>query len=435
MMARSGGRLALWAGLGVCLISINLRPGATSVGPVLDEARDALGLNGVAAALLVALPGLCFAIFGALAVLTARLTGVIGALALGTVLMTAGLLTRVLATGGTGFLLLTAVALAGAALGNVLVPAFIKSTVPRHQTLLLTLYTTGLAIGSTAPGLIGRRIIDAGLGDWRTSLGLWGVVAGVAAVGWIFAAGRQRGRIGVTRTRTGVPLLRLFRSRRAIALAIFFGVQSAQAYVAFGFLPQILRDDGLDPSRASDMAALYAFWGLPTGLLLPLLVARVKDVRWLMWTCCGLYALGYLGLLVAASDLPWLWVGCLGLGGAAFPLALALIGGRTRDIRITAALSGFAQSAGYVCAAAGPFLIGLLNAWTGGWTVPLLVLIASIAALAWSGNIIGRPGTVDDEIGSIATPTKAAKAAELVAADEETAPVEDISPSDEDSAP
>jgi CP family cyanate transporter-like MFS transporter len=406
MMTRAGGRPALWAGLGVCLIAINLRPGATSIGPVLDEAQAGLGLGGVATALLIALPGLCFAIFGAFAVVTARLTGLVGALALGAILIAAGLLTRVLAVGSTVFLLLTAVALAGAALGNVLVPAFIKVIGARHQTILMTIYTTGLAIGSTAPGLIERRLINAGLGDWRTGLGLWGVVAGVTALAWVFAAGRQRGHIGPARTRTSVPVRQLFRSRRAVALAIFFGVQSAQAYVIFGLLPQILRDGGVSASRASDLAAFYAFWGLPGGLIIPLIVARARDTRWFVWICCGLYAIGYAGLLLAGAELPWLWVGCLGLGGSAFPMALTLVTSRTRDPRVTAALSGFAQSVGYVCAAAGPFLIGLIHAWTGGWIVPILVLLASITLLLWSGDIIGRPGVVDDEVGPLRDPAE-----------------------------
>ncbi|MDR0416458.1 MAG: MFS transporter [Propionibacteriaceae bacterium] len=399
MTTRTGSRAALWATLGVCVIAFNLRPGATSVGPVLEEARTALGMGGVEASLLIALPGLVFAVFGALAVATARLVGLVGGLALSAVLIAAGLGTRILAVEPTGFLLLSVVALAGAGVGNVLVPVFVKTAPPRRQTPLLTFYTVCLAAGSAAPGLLSRRIIDAGLGDWRTSLGLWGAVAGVAALGWVFAAGRQRGRVGPARHRAGVGLRHLFRSRRAVALAVFFGLQSAQAYVLFGVLPQILRDKGVPALEASDLAAFLAIWGLPAGLVVPPLAARLKDVRPLVWIFAGLYGCGYLGLLLAGAAAPWLWVGCLGAAGAAFPLALALVPGRTRDLDVTAALSGFSQSAGYLCAAAGPFLIGLLNAWTGGWTAPLLVLIASMAVFVWAGGIIGRPGLVDAELG------------------------------------
>ena len=40
----------------VLLISVNLRPGATSLGPVLEEVSGALGLDGSGAGMLTAQP-------------------------------------------------------------------------------------------------------------------------------------------------------------------------------------------------------------------------------------------------------------------------------------------------------------------------------------------------------------------------------------------
>ena len=53
--------------VGLILLSFNLRPAAVSVGPVLEEVRDGLGLTGPEAGLLTSLPVLAFAVFGALA--------------------------------------------------------------------------------------------------------------------------------------------------------------------------------------------------------------------------------------------------------------------------------------------------------------------------------------------------------------------------------
>ena len=50
------GRWAL--GAGIVLTSLMLRPGATSVGPVLAEIRGGVGMGPTGAALLAALPGL-----------------------------------------------------------------------------------------------------------------------------------------------------------------------------------------------------------------------------------------------------------------------------------------------------------------------------------------------------------------------------------------
>ncbi|MBF6892400.1 MFS transporter, partial [Acinetobacter baumannii] len=57
------------------LVALNLRPGASTVGPVLDEIRDGLGMSGGAAGALTGLPGLCFGVGGALAVGLGRRVG------------------------------------------------------------------------------------------------------------------------------------------------------------------------------------------------------------------------------------------------------------------------------------------------------------------------------------------------------------------------
>ncbi|MFC6345525.1 MFS transporter, partial [Nocardioides hankookensis] len=50
--------------VGIVLLSLNLRPAAVSVGPVLDEIRDAFSMSGPAAGLLTSLPVIGFAVFG-----------------------------------------------------------------------------------------------------------------------------------------------------------------------------------------------------------------------------------------------------------------------------------------------------------------------------------------------------------------------------------
>ena len=65
----------------------------------------------------------------------------------------------------------------------------------------------------------------------------------------------------------------------------------------------------------------------------------------------------------------------------------------------TAALSGFAQATGYLVAALGPFGMAVLHDATGGWTVPLLCLVALVVPLAAAGTAVSRPAYVVDELG------------------------------------
>ncbi len=90
-----------------------------------------------------------------------------------------------------------------------------------------------------------------------------------------------------------------------------------------------------------------------------------------------------------------MFVGVLGLGqGSAFSLAVFLFAARAADSHTAAALSGFAQSGGYLIAAAGPLLLGLLHEATGGWTVPIAVLLVVAAGQLVAGLLAGRNRTI-----------------------------------------
>jgi CP family cyanate transporter-like MFS transporter len=88
-------------------------------------------------------------------------------------------------------------------------------------------------------------------------------------------------------------------------------------------------------------------------------------------------AAGLGGLLAAASELAVLWALLIGLSTGSFlSLGLTFFVVRARDAAHTAALSGMAQSGGYLLAAAGPAGAGALHDLSGGWTVPLWTLLA-----------------------------------------------------------
>jgi CP family cyanate transporter-like MFS transporter len=131
---------------------------------------------------------------------------------------------------------------------------------------------------------------------------------------------------------------------------------------------------------------------------MPAVVARVQDLRWVVIALGVLLVAGYLGVLYLPNTASWLWAVSLGLSGAAFPLSLSLITARTRDPHVTARLSGFSQTIGYAMAATGPLLVGLMLSATGGWTIPIWVLIATTAAMVAAGLIASAPGYVDDEL-------------------------------------
>ena len=99
------------------------------------------------------------------------------------------------------------------------------------------------------------------------------------------------------------------------------------------------------------------------------------------------------GLLVEPGGLALVWAIAVGIAGACtLSLSLAFFVMRTRDGEDAAALSGMAQSLGYLFAASGPFVVGLLHDATDGWTVPVILFIVVWVLIGVTGMFAGRPG-------------------------------------------
>ncbi|NYF97538.1 MFS transporter [Janibacter cremeus] len=380
--------------IGVALISINLRPGATSIGPLLEELSTALSLGPTVAGLLTAMPGFTFAAAGAVAVSLAHRVGLSKGITIGVVALVLTLLARVLTDSSMVFIGLTTIGLAGMGLGNVLVPAWIKAHSRDGGVRLMTIYSMGLTIGGAMGALVTAPLASIVPGQWRGALAVWGLVALLALLPWLVISAKDR----VHRRTDSVVNGRMAHSPTAIALTALFGMQSMNAYVQFGWLPQIYRDAGLSATSAGALTAIVTGLGILGGLLMPTIIDRGRHLSAWMVSFGVLAAGGYLGLLVAPATLPWLWAGLLGISGFAFPTAIALITARSRDPRVTAQLSGFVQPVGYLLAGFGPLAVGVLHAATGGWTLVLVLLMLSGLGITLAGLRVAKPVFVDDEM-------------------------------------
>jgi CP family cyanate transporter-like MFS transporter len=380
--------------LGLVLLSLNLRPAAVSVGPVLEEVRDAFSMSPATAGLLTSLPVVAFAIFGALAPAAARVVGVHRVTLLAIVAVIAGLLGRALTHSELVFLVLSLLALAGMAVANVLLPSLVKLHFPDRIGQVTAIYTTALAIGLTAALVLTVPIAEA-LGSWRSGLGAWALVAVVAAVPWIPLVAHDR---HLERTPSTITFRDVARTRLGLAMATFFGLQSLQAYAIFGWFAQLWRDSDYSATNAGILAGLVAAVSIPLSLWLPNVLARSQDPRRLLFLVIAAYPIGYVGLMVAPHALGPLWAILVGIGAATFPLILTLIGLRARTPEGTAALSAFTQSSGYLLAAAGPFAVGIVHSATDGWTVPLMLLLVLALPLFAVAAYVGRPRYVEDQL-------------------------------------
>ncbi|TDD44870.1 MFS transporter [Nonomuraea terrae] len=387
------GSLAWLVVLGIVLAALNLRTGVTSVGPVLDEIARTLGMSSVGTGLLTTLPVLAFAGVGAVTPGLSRRLGEHRLLLLALVTLGVGLLVRVLVDSAAVFLVSSAVALSGGAVGNVLIPTLIKRHFPARTGIMTTVYTTALAVGTMLAAAATVPIENVS-GDWHVALGVWAALAAVAAIPWLAllrseperdTGGRDEGIRGLL----GSPL--------AWTIAIYFGTQSMIAYIMFGWLATMLGDLGYDSAQAGLIVGIFTALNIPVSMFVPSVAGRFRDQRPVVVGLVAFYVIGFAGLWAGPASLALVWVAFVAVGMGSFPLALMMLGLRTRTPETTAALSAFGQSAGYLIAGAGPLLVGVLHDATGGWALPFTLIFVVIAAQLVTGLYAGRDRYLEDE--------------------------------------
>ncbi|AGZ38720.1 integral membrane transporter [Actinoplanes friuliensis DSM 7358] len=376
--------------MGLVLAAINLRPAVTSLGPVLEEVRASLGMSAAVAGLLTSVPALCFALVGFTAPLLARRWGTGGVIALGMTALAAGLTVRPFAGGTASFIALTALALAGIALANVLLPVVVKQRFPDRVGAMTGLYSVALNLGASTAAAVTVPLTGAFGGDWRWGIGVWALVAASALPAWVLLARERTPSTTPSVPVTAAPALRLTRNPIAWSLAVYFGLQSTVAYVIMGWLPQIFRDAGISAGTAGLLFAVTALLGVPLSFVLSAVAGRLPRQSGVA-VIIGLFGLaGYAGLWADPAAAPWLWVVLLGVANCSFPLALTMIALRGRDTATVVRLSAFAQSTGYLLSIPGPIAVGILYEHTGSWKIPLAVLALLMVPQMIAGFLAGR---------------------------------------------
>ncbi|MFJ3287849.1 CynX/NimT family MFS transporter [Streptomyces sp. NPDC086669] len=383
---------------GIVLTALNLRPAITSLGALLEEVRDALGMSGSVAGLLTSVPPLCFAVFGVTAPRLARRFGPGAVVCAGMVAITAGLLIRPYAGGTAGFLAASALTLMGIAVSNVLMPVIVKRWFPDRVGSMTGLYSMALALGTASAAAVTVPMTEALGGSWQTGLAVWGALGAAAVLPWLpFVRDRGTAPAEDPHARVDAPRLRVTRSRTAWALAVYFGLQATGAYITMGWMAQIFRDSGVHAGTAGLLLAVTMVMGVPLAFVIPRLATRLPHQGPIVLAlgACGLA--GYAGLYLAPAGGSWLWALLLGISNCSFPLALTMFGMRARTSAGVAQLSGFAQSTGYLISIPGPLLVGVLYQHSGGWGLPIALMAGLMIPQMAVGVLAGRDRTVEAE--------------------------------------
>lgn len=391
--------------VGIVFVALNLRTAVAAISPIVDEMRVDIDLDSVGLGIIGALPPIAFALSGIFGALLAKKIGLERLTVVAITAMVIGHLARAGSSSYAMLLIGSVVAFAGIGIGNILLPPLVKRYFPDRIGLVTTMYASVLAISTAVPAALAAPIADTS--SWRWSLGIWSVLAALSLIPWVAVLLQHRRERATTAAdaspeiveRTPHALSSLVHSRTAWAVTLVFALSGFHAYTSFAWLPRILIDvAGVTPAEAGGLLALYGIVGLPAALVVPLLAVRMRNVGILVLVGISAFLVGYLGLLLAPTTLTPLWVILAGLGTLLFPVALVLINLRTRTQEGSVALSGFVQGIGYAISLVGPLLVGLLHDSTGGWTLPIVVLIVTLIACIIPALMLRHPAFIEDEL-------------------------------------
>ena len=382
----STGRRHLLLIAGILFIASTLRVTFTGAAPLLDAIRADYGLSTAQTGMLTTLPLLAFGLVSPLAAGVGRRLGIERSLLVALVLICLGIGLRSLPStallfGGT------AIIGCGIALGNVLLPGLIKRDFSQHVARMTGAYSITMGGAAALGSAMVVPLALAGFG-WHGALLMLMVFPLLALLVWL-----PQTRKTATAPLTGSGAMHnrgIWRSALAWQVTLFLGINSLVYYVIIGWLPAILQSLGYSEAQAGSLHGLLQLATAAPGLAIPLILHRLKDQRAIAIIVALMCAISACGL--------WFWPGqavvwtlIFGFGsGATMILGLTFIGLRANSAHQAAALSGMAQTIGYLLAACGPPLMGKIHDANGDWHIPLIAVALISVAMAIFGALAGR---------------------------------------------
>ncbi|PVD39873.1 MFS transporter [Serratia liquefaciens] len=375
---------------GIMLVAANLRAALTSVGPLLEQIQQQLMLSATSAGLLNSLPLILFAVLSPVTPGLAKRIGIERTLGVALLLLVIGIVLRSMPQ--TGMLWLGSILIGAAiAFANVVLPTLVKRDFPSRAAAMIAAYAAVMSlVAATASGLAVPLAALNNLG-WRFSLLCWSLPALLALIVWLPQLRRSPALTASHALQTQPVSARSpWRSALGWQVALFMGLQSITFYTIIGWFSAFAASHGTSPQQAGFELFIYQVVAIAANFVMVFILPRARDQRAIALCSSLLIFIGVAGLLLLPGySLVWLIFAGLG-AGSSLVLALSFFGLRSSHHHQATQLSGMAQSVGYLLAALGPTLFGLLHDLTQGWRLPLMVLLCLTLLQMLFGMLAGR---------------------------------------------
>ncbi|MGJ5718849.1 MFS transporter [Staphylococcus equorum] len=372
------------------LAAFNLRPGITSVSPVLNDIIKGLGMSSALASLLTSIPLLCF---GFCSLFAGRLANRFQAEKIITFFIAIiGIVTFArIFTNSAIFLLITAL-LIGAGIGIVspLLSGFIKNNFPEKAASMIGIYSTSMVVGASISIGLTAPLQHWLNNSWSNGLAFWSILALIAIPFWLMVIKSSNTHIESQKSKATLPL----KNKNAWLLTAFVGLVTLMFYCFAAWLPAIVVEKGGTAELGGVIGTIAMIAQLPATLLLPSLLRAIPSKRFWI-TVLTLSIMIGLSLLSFTNVTPIISSICLGIGsGGLVSLTLLLPIDKASSPMEASSWSAMTQAIGYMIGAVGPFIIGFLHDYLGSF-IPTLYLLIFLGFIV---IILGWKITKEDHI-------------------------------------
>ena len=374
--------------IGILLIGANLRAPITSIGVALPDIKTDLAMSNSAVSVITVVPLLAFSVISLFAARTSNKMGLEKTIFLALCLIFIGVLVRSI-TDISWLYIGTVLIGIGIGFGNVLAPAMIKAKFPLHIGIMTGYYTVvmnvfgGLSSYGTAP------LVKAF--NYNIAISVIGIITLITIIIWSFQLK------GTQETATALPRksVNVRKSPLAWQITILMGGQSLIFYSLINWLPAYLSHSGMTINEAGAYLSIMQIAIIPFTFITPIFATKMKSQFFLTFITGICFIVGVTIMLVAPhlAIISTILIGVA--GGLAFGLVNTFFSLRTEHIQTSAKLSGMAQAVGYLVAAIGPLLFGILHDMTGKWTASLSILLITAIVITLFGSQAGRKRTIE----------------------------------------
>lgn len=393
MSDRAPGRLLL--AVTVLVVASNLRPAITVVGPLLETIGADTGMSPTRLGLLGAIPVIAFGLVSPLANILAARFGAERTIFLALLVLTGGTLLRsapenLLLSTQASLFLGTMLLAAAMGVGNVLLPAVVRRDFPDRVPLMTGVYTATLVAAAAAFSAAAVPLGSA-LG-WQGGLATPALMALLGAGVWQLRRSRRAPSSASTRQTAPESGGKTSVLRQALAwqVTLFFGLQSSLYFVLLTWFPAIQTWHGTAEAPAGYWLGVFQAVGVAGSLTVGQLMQRAWNQQLIAAAVPGLMISGLLGMIALPALMP-VWAVVTGLAsGSLLMLGLSFISLRSGSPAQVSSLSGMVQGFGYLLAAGGPVLAGMLYEAADSWTPVLWSMVGLASLLLGCGLYAGR---------------------------------------------